>query len=44
MTLMILIIKSNDQEAMPTNMEIIRDEVDKDHLRHVASAPKWEQD
>ena len=27
---------------MPTNMEIIRDEVDKDILRHVASAPKWD--
>merc|ERR1719234_1573364 len=26
-------------EAMPTNMEIIRDEVDKDILRHVASTP-----
>ena len=29
---------------MPTNMEIIRDEVDKDILRHVASAPKWDID
>ena len=26
-------------EAMPTNMQIVRDEVDKDNLRHVASAP-----